>query len=267
MRLGVVINNRKNGCLDYANRLMNTTSNSDILLSGPIDLSIASQEQTKDFFQNVDSVLVMGGDGTILTTAREAARWDIPILAVNLGHIGFLSEIECDDIDRAFKKLVQGDYKIEKRMMLETVYQGTSFLALNDIGVLRPQLARIMNLRVLIDKKCWESWACDGVLVSTPTGSTAYSLSAGGPIVTPDVECMVITPVNSHTLRARSMVVTPDRTVSLSLQEDNAVLLCDGRAVAYDVQNVDITRSKYWASFIRFDGFDFFALLHQKLSV
>ncbi|MHB1315578.1 MAG: NAD(+)/NADH kinase [Christensenellales bacterium] len=267
MKLGVVINNKKFGCKDQADHLMNSIKNAGIQLYGPIDLSISSRSETDQFFSDIDFVMVLGGDGTILTAAREASRRDIPILGVNLGHIGFLSEIESDHVQHSLQRLAQGDYKIEKRMMIEAKYQGESFPALNDAGVLRPQYARIINLQVSIDGKLWETWACDGVLVSTPTGSTAYSLSAGGPIVSPDMECMVVTPVNSHTLRARSLVVSPGRKIHLHLLEENAVLFCDGRAVAQEVKSVDVVRSNLVASFIRFNGFDFFALLHHKLSV
>ena len=267
MKLGVVINNQKLRCKDQADHLMNTTRNDSLQLLGPIDLSMAPRSEIDKFFAEISIAVVLGGDGTILTTAREAALHDIPILAVNMGHMGFLSEIEIDHVQEALERIAKGDYKIEKRMMIETRHTGKRLIALNDIGVLRPQNARIITIQIDVDGSPWERWACDGVLVSTPTGSTAYSLSAGGPIVLPQLECMVITPLNSHTLRARSLIVPPDRKIHLRLMEEKAVVFCDGQVSADEVTSVDIVRSAFASSFIRLNGFDFFALLHQKLSV
>ena len=162
--------------------------------------------------QKVDLVIVLGGDGTFLRVSRELAYTNIPILGINLGHKGFLAEIEVDQLAVSLQKLIDKDYKLGKRMMLytEVLREGKNFassISLNDVIISRGPFSRIINLDTYINDDFLETYPGDGVIIASPTGSTGYSLSAGGPVVNPDLNLLLITPICPHLLYQRSVVV------------------------------------------------------------
>ena len=185
----------------------------------------------------LELVIVLGGDGTILRAAEIVRGYSAPLLGVNLGHVGFLAESERDDLADAVKRAVARDYLVEERMTLsvrvkvgdEVVY---SSWALNEATVEKASRERMLEVVIEVDGRPLSSFGCDGVVVSTPTGSTAYGFSAGGPIVWPTVDAITLVPLSAHALFARPIVVGPDSPLAIELLErtdGTGVLWCDGR--------------------------------------
>ncbi len=182
-------------------------------------------------------VLVLGGDGTILHAAEIARGTSVPVLGMNLGHVGFLAEVEREEIGVTVEHIVERNYVIEERMALDVVArQGDRVVfrswALNEVSVEKAARARMIELTVEIDGRPLSTWGCDGLVVATPTGSTAYAFSAGGPIIWPDVEAILLTPISAHALFARSVVVGPRSRLAVELLPHNdgfGVVWCDGR--------------------------------------
>lgn len=181
-------------------------------------------------------VLVLGGDGTILRGAEAARAADIPLLGINYGHIGFLAEAEPDDLMATVERIVNRDYYVEDRMTLDVeAYSGDDLLsstwALNEMTVEKVSRERMIQTVIEIDGRPLSTWGCDGVIVATPTGSTAYAFSAGGPVLWPDAFSLLIVPISAHALFARPLVVSPDSVVAVEMSRDamgRAVMWCDG---------------------------------------
>ncbi|WP_425061148.1 NAD kinase [Sporomusa carbonis] len=218
--------------------------------------------------------ITLGGDGTLLNTAREIASWGIPVCGVNLGNLGFLTEIEVPELSSALDRLVCGDYYIEERLMLDAVVirQGNPIYispALNDIVVAKGGFSRMIKLKLFIDDELTAEYPADGLIIATSTGSTGYSLSSGGPIVNPKLKVIVITPICPHTLHARSLVISEHEEVKLRMQatHNDIVLTVDGQAV-YSLlpdDTVIVRRSPFRARFIKFTGKSYYEALRTKL--
>ena len=182
-------------------------------------------------------VCVLGGDGTILRGAELSRGSGVPLLGVNLGHVGFLAEAEREDLDATVERIVSRDYTVEERMTLEVhAYEDGhsvfSSWALNEVTVEKASRERMLELTVEIDGRPLSTWGCDGIVMATPTGSTAYSFSAGGPVVWPDVEALLLVPISAHALFARPVVVGPQSRLVvevLARTQGSGVVWCDGR--------------------------------------
>lgn len=180
-------------------------------------------------------VVVLGGDGTILRAAERARSSAVPILGVNLGHVGFLAEAEPEDADAVVASIVQGTWSVEERLALEVrVLVNSAEIhrtwALNEISIEKVTREHMIDLVVEVDGRPLSTWGCDGVVCSTPTGSTAYGFSAGGPVVWPEVSAILVVPLSAHALFARPLVVSPSSVVAFELQSRaDAVLWADGR--------------------------------------
>jgi NAD+ kinase len=181
-------------------------------------------------------VLAIGGDGTLLRAAERARPLSAPILGINLGRVGFLTEVDVDHVDAALQAVIEQRYRVSSRMTVEVSveHQGrfvTSGWALNEISVEKVTRERILDVVVEVDGHGVSAYGCDGVLCATPTGSTAYAFSAGGPVVWPDVQALLVVPSNAHALFARPLVVSPRSTVAFEVDPNGhpAVLCCDGR--------------------------------------
>lgn len=187
--------------------------------------------------EGVELFVVFGGDGTILRGAEWAIEHDVPLLGVNLGHVGFLAELEPSDTDSLVTRVVAGDYDIERRLVLAIRVtdpvggrEWTS-IAVNEVSLEKAARERMVEVLASVDGRPVSRWHCDGVLVSTPTGSTAYAFSAGGPVIWPDVEAMLLVPLSAHALFARPMVLSPRSRVRLDMTgtpDDAGVVWCDG---------------------------------------
>jgi NAD+ kinase len=181
-------------------------------------------------------VMALGGDGTFLRAAELARNADIPVLGVNLGRIGFLAEAEADAIDTVLEHVVARSYRIEERLTLDIAVRVkgeviTHGWALNDASLEKGPRLGVLGVVLEVDGRPVSTFGCDGVLVSTPTGSTAYAFSAGGPILWPDLEALLVVPNNAHALFARPMVTSPDASIAIEIEADghDAVVFCDGR--------------------------------------
>jgi len=186
--------------------------------------------------EGCELVLVLGGDGTFLRAAELARNAGIPVLGVNLGRIGFLAEAEAEAIDHVLEHVVARDYQVEERLTLDVVVsQGDRVIdrgwALNEVSLERGPRLGVLGVVVEIEGRPVSAFGCDGVLVSTPTGSTAYAFSAGGPVLWPDLEAILVIPNNAHALFARPMVTSPDATIAIETEADghDALVFCDGR--------------------------------------
>ncbi|MBO0812805.1 MAG: NAD kinase [Microlunatus sp.] len=185
----------------------------------------------------IELIVILGGDGTILRGAEWGMAADIPLLGVNLGHVGFLAEAESSEIDLIVETVVNRSYRVEERSTIDVrILDGehlvwTSF-AINEVTIEKAARERMLDLMVEIDGRPLSRWSCDGVLVSTPTGSTAYAFSAGGPVIWPGVDAMLVLPLSAHALFARPMVLSPRSRVLVELCDGlapEAVVWCDGR--------------------------------------
>lgn len=190
--------------------------------------------------EGVELVLVLGGDGTLLRAAELVRPSGAPLLGVNLGHVGFLAEAEREDLGVTVRSIVNRDYVVEERMTLDVaVYNGgradgeptVHNWALNDATLEKAASPRMLEMVLEVDGRPLSRWGCDGVVCATPTGSTAHAFSAGGPVVWPEVEAMLVVPISAHALFARPLVVSVNRTIALEVLPDttNGVLWCDGR--------------------------------------
>ncbi|MEU3308600.1 NAD kinase [Nocardiopsis sp. NPDC055551] len=190
--------------------------------------------------EGVELVMVLGGDGTLLRAAEIARPAGAPLLGVNLGHVGFLAEAEREDLGATVRSVVRREYVVEERMTLDVaVFNGgrgdgappVRSWALNEATLEKADTRRMLEMVLEVDGRPLSSWGCDGVVCATPTGSTAHAFSAGGPVVWPDVEALLVVPISAHALFARPLVVGPDATVALEVLPDTTpgVLWCDGR--------------------------------------
>ena len=222
----------------------------------------------------VDMAIVLGGDGTMLGAARQFAESGIPILGVNLGGLGFITEVPPTQIFEALEDALAGRSVIEERMMLSaqiTRASGTkeTYLSMNDIAVSKGATARIVDFRTSVDGRFINLFKADGVIVASPTGSTAYSMSAGGPIVYPTVECMLLTPICPHMLTNRPIVLSAGSTVEITLgaATDEAIITYDGVMAGQfnPGDTVMISRSKHKARLIMPRDRDHFYMLRSKL--
>lgn len=220
-------------------------------------------------------IIVLGGDGTIIHTARRFYHCNIPLLGINIGNLGFLAELEAGELETALHDLVNKKYSIEKRMMLETFVNGESIgLALNDIVISRTSISRMLGYTFYVNEDLVNHYNADGVIISTPTGSTAYNLSAGGPLIAPYNDAMVVTPICPHSLTARSLVLAPNDLVTFTLEnnrdswEDGLTLTIDGQeniSIDRDTK-IQIHRSDHYTKLIKTEGNDFYSILRQKLN-
>lgn len=218
--------------------------------------------------QGSDLIITLGGDGTFLSGLEEAMRQDAAMLGVNFGHLGFLTEIEPDQIEEAAWSLARGEYRVEERMLLRA--EGFDTYALNDAVVTRaPTSARILTMAVYVNGQLLQRFAGDGLIIATPTGSTGYSMSAGGPLVAPGVEMLLLTPVCAHTPHAKPTVVPSDARIEVELLEEcEGVLAMDGRNLCRIEAGgrVCIRKGERSAHFIRLGEENFFARLKSKLT-
>jgi len=238
-------------------------------------LGLAERGLLDDAVAEAEAVLVLGGDGTILATARLCASRGTPMLPVHVGRFGFLTNVAPDDLPAALDALLAGRYTQEERMMLwcETRRGGAlqdSGLALNEIVIANGPLSRVLHLRTSIDGRYVTTYAADGIIVATPTGSTAYSLSAGGPLVHPSLQTLLVTPICPHTLTARALLVPPESTVTVVVERDPQDMVrvtIDGQ-LGFPLQTDDeihIRRAPHQARFLSVGGADFYEKLQSKL--
>jgi NAD+ kinase len=231
------------------------------------DLAVGIDE----FAKGLDLAVSLGGDGTILRTVDLVAPDGVPVLGVNVGQLGYLTEVEPADLFVSLERTLAGEHRIEERMMLDVkIDDGPVTLALNETVVEKTPDGRTVRLRVRLDGEFFTTYAADGLIVATPTGSTAYSFSARGPIVDPAHRAMVITPVSPHMLFDRSMVLAPEATIRLEVfGHRGASVSADGRRLGevVDGQVITCTAAAVPAKLVRFGGSNFHRILKAKFGL
>jgi NAD+ kinase len=225
--------------------------------------------------EQAELVVVLGGDGTLISVARLMCGKDVPILGVNLGSLGFLTETTVEELYQRLEKCLEGNPRVSDRMMLEvTVHrEGTeieTYNALNDVVINKGALARIVDLETKVNRHFLTTFKADGLIISTPTGSTGYSMSAGGPIVHPQMSCIVITPICPHTLTNRPIVVPDESIISITVAssfDEKVYLTIDGQVglELHEGDSVEVRRALKTIALVMSRNRDYFELLRTKL--
>lgn len=226
-----------------------------------------------DVWGELDCLITLGGDGTLLRGARRAGPRGIPVMGCNLGRLGFLTSAPEGELENAVERLVEGDYRVEERLAMDVSVKGEDgpppFYALNDAVVHKSGFARLITLRVWVDDEEVGQYSADGIVISTATGSTAYSLSAGGPVLVPDLDALVATPISPHTLAVRPLVVSADAHIEVEVRprREDTILTVDGQA-GVDLNTGDrvrVVRSPHPVRLVQLPGQTFFSVLRRKL--
>ena len=231
-----------------------------------------------DMPEDIECVLVLGGDGTLLQAARELLQRHIPLLGINLGTLGFLTSAEKSELPKCLDSVLDDSCSIDERMMLEGVaYHGSEKIqmniALNDVIIARAGFSRLVELKIYVNGELLSIYNADGIIVSTQTGSTGYSLSAGGPIIFPQTDVIVITPICPHSLQARSLVVSGEDRIMIEIgrrrktQKEEAMVTFDGRS-AQELETgdrIEIYKAQETTQLIRLKGRSFYQVLQNKI--
>lgn len=281
MKIAVIPNLSKQDAQNKTVRIVNKCKQfgADIFMYSPL----------KDYFQNseisfyddfylmiddCDAIIAIGGDGTIIHAAKHAATADKPILGINVGRLGFVAGLEMDELDY-LKDLIDGKYTVEKRMMLSiSLVQNkkkVSYYALNDAVIARGSLSRIVDFEVSFNDNNVCDYRADGLIIATPTGSTAYSLSAGGPVIDPIMQCIILTPICPHSLFTRTVVFGPTSTLSVLARSnyDSEIFLTLDGETSVQIQNgesIIFERSKLAAKLIKLKHKNFYEVVNEKLA-
>jgi NAD+ kinase len=275
IRLGVVGHSGYSELPGALNNLRELAPGLGLELRIEPELPTLKGDQRLETPDDIDALLTLGGDGTLLRGARMLEGREVPILGVNMGRLGFLTCCPADQLAHSLMRFARGDYTVESRMLLRASVTGLdrrerdSWLALNDVAIHKGGFARVVSLRVAVDDELIASYSADGVVISTPTGSTAYSLSAGGPVVVPTLETLIVTPVSPHTLAIRAVVLPA--SARISVQSDGApeelMITVDGQVgTTFGVgETLNVSRAQSAIKIVRFPGSSFFATLREKL--
>ena len=269
----------KKGAYETSVRAVKILSELDMQILMECSLSRLYKDENIIFFgseytmlKSCDMVLTIGGDGTIIHAARKSAPLDKPLLGINTGRLGFVAELEPNELDM-LQRIAEGNYSVEKRMMLKVTCKNNEFYAMNDAVISRGSLSRLIDIDVSLaeDRGYICSYRADGLIVSTPTGSSAYSLAAGGPVVEPTMKCIVMTPVCSHSLFARPVVFShkSQLAVSASCDDNTQVYLTLDGAKTLTIARSDIiyiTSSKIETKLIKLKDKSFYKVLNDKFT-
>jgi NAD+ kinase len=234
-----------------------------------VAIDSCSAEYCRDI---VDLIIVLGGDGTTIRAARQYLERNVPVLGVNMGTVGFLSNIKVEELEDCLPRLIRGDYTLEERMMLEIgIYKNENLIqtiySLNELSI-KSKTSRMMSLDVRIDNHKHGIYQGDGIIVSTPTGSTAYSLSCGGPIADPKLEALILTPINTYFLDKRPLVISVDKEISLSPRRcQDALITIDGQIKIdwHEGYNVNVKKAAKKLKMVVFRERYFFETIMKRL--
>jgi NAD+ kinase len=281
--IGIISNNEKQEALEISKAVYDYLKqrNIEVLLPDedimPERYSLKSVSQ-KEFSDKADAIISVGGDGTFLRASKYSFRNQTPVLGINAGHLGFLTEVDPESIEQAMNDLLKGSYSIEKRMLLEgRLYKegkligntGLPSIALNEFTITRSTIEKVIKMEIVVNDISIKSFVGDGIIIATPTGSTAYSLSAGGPVVEPKAETIIITPICPHTLFSRSIILGPDKVLEVRLNSRNEkdIFSVDGKTVVLSRPTqylLRVTRSKKQLNLISFNPNAFFKVFKEK---
>lgn len=270
--IGINVNSSKDP--DY--KITNYIIDNIYSIMKDVDVKVFRDSDGLDSKENnkFDLVISLGGDGTILSTARKLIKHQIPILGVNIGHLGFLTEVESSDVLASLNCLFKGEFFIEDRMMLRCIATNKiskyEFDALNDIVLSKGTLARIVKYNTFIDDVFYTTFISDGVIVSTPTGSTAYSLSAGGPIIYPTLDLISVTPICPHLLETRTVILDSKSKIKIKINKkyESVYLTVDGQeSIELDeMDEIVVTSSPYKCKLVKLKNNNYFNILRKKMA-
>ena len=218
-----------------------------------------------------DTLVTLGGDGTLISAVRRSFHYEIPIFGVYAGTLGFLADVSMDELDAFAKNLSLGDYRIDERSVLEATAikdgQEIKMHAFNDIVFTRPSISNMIHVETLVDNKAFNTYHGDGVIVSTPTGSTAYNLSAGGPVLFPLTKVFTLTPICPHSLTQRPVVLPGEFSIEMKTDDSKALIIIDGQDMHEFEQgdSIHIKLSNNYAKLIHRNEFNYFDVLKEKL--
>ncbi|UCD95009.1 MAG: NAD(+)/NADH kinase [Candidatus Zixiibacteriota bacterium] len=223
--------------------------------------------------QQTDVLISLGGDGTMLASARALGEHQIPILGINLGSLGFLTQLTPDQLEDALNHVAGGEYQIEERLMLRTdIIDGPQLdypYALNDIVIDKGNVSRVINLSLYANDEYICSYTADGIIIATPTGSTAYSLAVGGPILNPTMGAIIASPISAFSLTSRPLIFPPEYTLEVRVRSEHgdALLTIDGQVATHfsPTGSIRITRASHSVKFIKFEDIKFYDILRRKL--
>jgi len=269
-RFGIVINETKDPKMEVTNRIRAYLENRGA--------ACVVLKDARDLNENVECMLVLGGDGTMLQAASGVAGKNIPMIGVNLGTLGYLSELEMDNMEEALEQLLNDEYDLGERIMLRGRIETKDSIqnlspALNDITITRCGPLRIVPLKISVNGKFLCRWKADGIIISTPTGSTGYNMSAGGPIVEPEANLIVLTPICAHTLNARSIVLSAEECVEIEIDNghNGSILQLEANSDGSDRISMEtgdkiiISKAENTTKIIKLSKMSFLEILHKKM--
>lgn len=270
-RIAVIPNYTKDTNQEYTRRLCRYLGGKAEVVM-PADARVNGVEATfvsGDVYEGCDAAVILGGDGTMLQAAEPCGKRGIPVMGINLGTVGFMTEVETCDAEAACARLLDDDFTVEERMMMEVSIGGRLYLALNDLVVSKPD-AQMVATEIYAGSEKVSEYMSDGIILATPTGSTGYSLSAGGPVADPAMRLFIATPICAHTLSARPMLMSDAKRISLRLTEHgskNAAVTVDGKIVGMikSGETVTVSRSLYVLKIIKLGKQSFYQTMMEKL--
>jgi len=277
-RIGIIANVRKEKAPELITRLKSWAEDRgvEVVLEREIAKRMADPRgvDREEIGSRVDMIVAFGGDGTLLMAARSVRKFNVPILGINLGAFGYLTVFNLNEMIEALEMIYRGDYRTEKRMMLDVLVRGggktqEDYSVLNDVVINRGNLSRMVDLEVIVDDRYLTTYKADGLIVSTPTGSTAYSLSAGGPIVFPVLNSIIINPICPHTLTNRPVMLPESASIRVVLWTKGlgATATLDGQ-LSFDLRSGDsivIRKSKYVTNLVTSPRREYLQILRSKL--
>jgi NAD+ kinase len=222
--------------------------------------------------QKVDFLVTLGGDGTLISTVRRSFKYDIPVLGVYAGTLGFLADINLNELEHFIAEMLEGRYRVDERSILEAKFkennQEITLYAFNDIVLTRPSVSNMIHIETLVDSKAFNTYYGDGIIVSTPTGSTAYNLSAGGPVLFPLTDVFALTPICPHSLTQRPVVLPGKFSIEMKSPKDRALIIIDGqdKHELESKESIHIQLAQKRVKLIHREAFNYFDVLKEKLN-
>jgi len=272
--VAIIVNYTKTDAIEIVNRIINELLNRGVEVYITVKLREILKDsrciavESKNIARYAEVFIVIGGDGTFIGVAREYSRFNVNILPVNIGHLGFLSEISAGELINRFDSLLTGKFPIERRLMLDSVFGRHRHSAVNEIAVSQRSLARLISLDIYINDDFFAAIRADGVIISTPNGSTGHSLSAGGPIVNPGLNCLIFTPLCAHSLAIRPIILAVnDRIKIIATGKSEAIITIDGQQ-QYPLRRnltLEISAAEHTFNIIKLKPLPYYELIKTKL--
>lgn len=270
----IIVNRDRDEQLELTNRVqkfLKEQGKQYVIRMESLDLK---EQEWEPLPQDIECIIVLGGDGTFIRAANHMLSYDIPMFGINAGTLGYLTGVEASEAERGLERLCSNNFRLENRMMLETEFNGRyEDTVLNEVAITRSGVSRIINLAVYVNGALLDVVSGDGLLIATPTGSTGYNLSAGGAVVKPEAQLILITPICPHSLSSREIVVEAEDEISVEIlqskrgPEVEAVVTFDGRAARKlkPDDKILVKRSRYSTKMVQLDEKTFFEVLRSKL--